>query len=192
MNIEERFYTYCYYDPSRGMEPIYVGKGTGDRAKSHLSRKDHHPLTYRLRKMKSNGVEPIIKFLCNNVDEELAILCEEEAISKYGRRDLGKGTLLNLTDGGEGTSGFIPTFTEEHKRKISLARSGQKLKPQSEETKNKRADKLRGTKRTVEQRNNISASKKGKRLSEAHKQALKDAKRNKREQAAVNRLDTTH
>jgi hypothetical protein len=37
--------------------------------------------------------------------------CEEreiELISKYGRRDLNKGTLVNLTDGGEGLKGCRP------------------------------------------------------------------------------------
>lgn len=32
---------------------------------------------------------------------------EIELISLYGRRDLGKGTLVNFTDGGEGTQGKV-------------------------------------------------------------------------------------
>ena len=110
------YYTYLYTDPSRN-EPIYVGKGKGRRAKSHLTRYENHPFYDRLRKMKREGIEPIITFLCKDVDEELAYLCEIMAIEKYGRKDLGKGTLLNLSDGGEGgASGRIASKEERDRR----------------------------------------------------------------------------
>lgn len=118
---ETLFYCYLYIDPSRNNEPIYVGKGKDKRVKYHLKRKDKHPFTNRLQLMKRNGVEPIIEFLCKEIDEELAFLVEAEAIAKYGRKDLGKGPLLNLTDGGEGPSGQI--FTEETKQKMRKPRS---------------------------------------------------------------------
>jgi hypothetical protein len=45
--------------------------------------------------------------------------CEEEInlIKLYGRKDLGLGTLVNMTDGGEGCNGF--KHSEETKKKIS-------------------------------------------------------------------------
>lgn len=105
------FYTYLYLDPSRQHprrpegEPIYVGKGKGNRYTQHSKRRPKHPLYSRLKSMQTKGVEPIIIFLAKDVDEELAFLVEQEAIDLYGRKDLGKGPLLNLTDGGEGPSG---------------------------------------------------------------------------------------
>jgi hypothetical protein len=141
------YYTYLYTDPSRN-EPIYVGKGKGLRAWVHLKRKDKHELTHRLAKMKRNGVEPIISFLCKDVDEELALLCEEEAIALYGRKDLGKGPLLNLTDGGE--KGGRVIWTEE-RRKL-----------QSEISKN----------RSVETRAKMSATRKGVKHSKEHPKAI--------------------
>jgi hypothetical protein len=42
----------------------------------------------------------------------------------YGRKDLGTGILRNLTDGGEGTSGWIPS--EEVRAKMSAANTGKK------------------------------------------------------------------
>lgn len=48
------------------------------------------------------GIKPIITFLCENVDAELAFLCEQMAIEKWGRKDLGTGTLLNRNKGGAG------------------------------------------------------------------------------------------
>jgi hypothetical protein len=100
------FYTYIYKDPSRNNEPIYVGKGSGNRAYWHWSKKSiwkkkKHPFLQRLDHMHLKGVKPIIEFLCNEVDSELALFVEKEAISLYGRKDLGKGSLLNLTDGGD-------------------------------------------------------------------------------------------
>lgn len=51
-------------------------------------------------------------------------------IALYGRRDLKKGTLCNLTDGGEGMIGLV--FTDEHKRRLSESNKGRKT---SDETK---------------------------------------------------------
>lgn len=96
----EKYYTYIYYDPLRDNEPIYVGKGHSKRAWVHLYSKRKHPFIQRLQHMKKNGINPIIG-LYSGLDEELSLLLEQELISKFGRKDLGKGTLLNLTDGGE-------------------------------------------------------------------------------------------
>ena len=41
-------------------------------------------------------------------------------IKEYGRRDLGKGTLVNLTDGGEGSYGVIQSNDTKEKRSDSL------------------------------------------------------------------------
>lgn len=120
------FYTYLYIDPSRN-EPIYVGMGQKKRAWYHLKRKDMHPFVQRLQKMAREGVQPIVTFLVNGIDSELADLVEQEAISKYGRKDLGQGPLLNLTDGGEG----LKNVTESTRRKIGEASRGRKHTPEA-------------------------------------------------------------
>lgn len=119
--MTEYFYTYIYYDPSRDNEPIYVGKGTKERAWKHFYRKNMHPFTQRLQFMKKNNIKPIIGIYAG-LDEEFAHLLEEELIAKFGRKDLGKGTLLNLTDGGEGNSGKI--ISDEVREKMSIKLSG--------------------------------------------------------------------
>lgn len=53
----------------------------------------------------------------SGVSWERACDLERELIKKYGRRDLGLGSLVNMTDGGDGTMGH--KLTEEHKLKIS-------------------------------------------------------------------------
>lgn len=110
----KEYYAYIYFDPSRewngGPEPIYVGKGHGRRMRQHLGRRDVHPFTHRLKKMITEGIEPLIhKIVCST--ESIAYDLERGLIKTIGRKDQDVGPLLNLTDGGEGTGGFTYTHT---------------------------------------------------------------------------------
>ena len=112
------FYTYLYIDPITNT-PKYVGKGKGNRYIFHM-RYTKHTNKYLgnwLNKLKNENIQPTIKFLVKDCDEELAFFVEQEAIKKYGRLDLGTGTLFNFTDGGEGISGL--PMSEQQKKKIS-------------------------------------------------------------------------
>jgi hypothetical protein len=80
------YFVYLYRDPSRSNERIYVGKGTGRRHLRHLARTDHCEFVHRLQKMRREGTSPVIEFLTDGVDEDLALLVEVEAISLYGRK----------------------------------------------------------------------------------------------------------
>lgn len=117
------YYTYIYYDPSRSNEPIYVGKGKGDRAWSHLKRSDSSLFPNRLRFMNKLGIYPIIG-VYGGLDEEFALFLEEELIQHFGRKNLNEGPLLNLTDGGESNAGY--EFTYKDRAKISSALKGMK------------------------------------------------------------------
>ena len=161
------FYTYLYRDPSRNNEPIYVGKGKGDRAFVHLKRCGNRMFANRLAKMKRNGINPVIEFLCTNVDEELAFLVEAEAIDKYGRRDNGKGTLLNHTNGGDGISGYA--HTAETKRKIAEAKLGS---THSTETKKRLSECQKGKPRPIESVEKTAASNRGKTRTAETKQRM--------------------
>lgn len=124
-----QFYAYIYRDPSRNNEPIYAGKGQDDRAYEHLKnrdkpkKKENKSFMGRLRNMKEAGIEPFIQIF-NCESEELAFLFEEEAIDKYGRIDLGKGSLHNHTNGGEGMSGHVQS--PETRKKRADAQKGEK------------------------------------------------------------------
>jgi len=150
------FYTYIYYDPSRGNEPIYVGKGVGKRVWSHLYSKQKTPFVNRLQFMIKNGNKPTVGIYAG-FDEELAHLVEMELISKFGRKDLGKGPLLNLTDGGEGQTGLI--HTTETKRKMSESHLGI---PRSEDTKQKISKGNKNKPKSTEHRTNLSIANTGK------------------------------
>lgn len=78
-----------------------------------------------------------VDIIVEDIEWEKAKEFEKSLIFLYGRRDLGKGTLVNMTDGGEGCLGRKVTFSEEHKAKLREAR---KNYTHSEETKRKMSE----------------------------------------------------
>jgi hypothetical protein len=103
------FYTYCYLDEN--LKPYYVGKG-------RLGRIDH-PHHGCLVTLPPKERRLLLK---ENLTEEEAFKHEVYMIAVLGGKDLGKGPLLNRTDGGEGTSGW--EMSETTKAKISLSKLG--------------------------------------------------------------------
>ena len=97
---------------------FYVGIGNYKRPYKKEGRNSHWKNT-----INKHGyyVEIILKGL------EWKEACEIEIylIKKFGRRDLNTGSLVNMTDGGEGMQGYI--FSEEHKRKMSESHKGRKM-----------------------------------------------------------------
>ena len=70
----------------------------------------------------------------DNLTFKEAKIIEIELIKQYGRRDLGLGTLVNLTDGGDGAIGKITS--DETKLKLSKSMIGKNInKIHSKETK---------------------------------------------------------
>jgi hypothetical protein len=170
LTLMNNFYTYAYLRKNK--TPYYIGKGRKRRAYA------------------PHGKVPIppkdrILFLKINLSEAEAFKHERYMIAVFGRKDLGTGILLNLTDGGEGHSGFIQTKESKEKRtkklrgvkrpeyigkKISIVKTGVPLSEehkksisntlkghvQSQETKAKRNASLRGKQRSLEARKIMS------------------------------------
>lgn len=95
-------------------EIFYVGKGKGNRINGLHGRNNYWKNTVK----KHNFVaEKILE----NLDEELALLAEIEIIDLYKKRGI---KLVNLTNGGEGTSGFSYIRTEKTRKKLSETKKG--------------------------------------------------------------------
>ncbi len=98
------FYIYQHKKADTN-EIFYVGKGKGNR----LNSKNRNIYWHRV--VNKHGF--IIEKIIDGLDEELALFSEIEIIDVYRKRGI---TLVNMTNGGEGTSGYI--HTKEHKEKL--------------------------------------------------------------------------
>lgn len=78
-----------------------------------------------------NKTNYIVEIIAKNLNYEDAKELETFLIFEYGRKDLNKGSLVNLTNGGEGNQGWNPSLeTREKMRKNNL---GKKMKTSSKE-----------------------------------------------------------
>jgi hypothetical protein len=141
MAINESFYVYEHIRRDSFL-PFYVGKGKDNRAYKKIGR----------NKYWNNIVNKCgnfdVNFIATNVDEELALLIEQERIEQLKLLNI---RLCNLTKGGEGISGY--KFTQEQIEKMSNSHKGKKLSIQQKEQLKIR---FRTIKRTDEWKKNIS------------------------------------
>ena len=110
------FYVYVYRDPrpSKNNQPVYVGKGTGNRDLSHWSKGSHNkPFQDFISHLKQRGLVSACERVFETENEEEAFAKEIQLIELYGRRDTKTGSLFNRTNGGEGASGSIRTSEEK-------------------------------------------------------------------------------
>lgn len=98
------FYVYIYFRPWNGT-PCYVGKGKGRRWLVHESYGADHYNEHLARIFaKAGGKLPKVK-VRENLTEAEALATEIALIAAIGRGK--KGPLVNMTDGGEGVTGFV-------------------------------------------------------------------------------------
>ncbi len=151
-DIKEEFYVYLHKKADNG-EPFYVGKGKGLRAYSAK-----HRSNWWTNVTTKHGCDVVI--IDNNLSEGDAFELEVFLISELGRADLGLGPLVNMTNGGDGISGY--KFTEEQRKRLSDTHKGKEYNSplkkgsdnhmygvkQSQDTINKRRLSLIGKKRS--------------------------------------------
>jgi hypothetical protein len=162
-----RFFIYELLDP-RSKEIRYVGK-TNDpkhRYSQHLycskyNKRTSHCVSW-IKSLLGIGLEPILEIKEEFNNERECFVREIEIISEYRNNGV---RLTNLTDGGEGQSGRV--VSEETRKKISNTK---KLTPNP----------YLGKKRPEYIGQKISASSRGRKLTEEHKNKLSNAKTGKK------------
>lgn len=110
---------YIYLHKTKEGVVFYVGKGT-DEGNMIFERSKFTQRSKYWKNVSKNGYD--IEVVYQYDDEKDCFNKETELIKFYGRRDLGLGTLVNLTDGGEG----MENPSMETRKKLSEARTGNK------------------------------------------------------------------
>jgi hypothetical protein len=162
---------------------FYVGKGHKSR---HIEKSNRNNYWHNV----VNKAGFVSEILFDNLDEELSLLVEMELIDKYRR--LGY-KLVNLTDGGEGVSGYKHTeetkqllgemnknrvISDETRKKISLVWKDKKRKPFTEDHRKKISEAAKKQKRvpfSEEVKQKISDSNSGKKRTEEQKKNISEA-----------------
>ena len=158
-------------------EPFYIGIGAETKRAYTI-----HKRTKYWTNVSKQGYE--VDILFDDIPYEDAKLKEKEFIKLYGRIDLGTGTLVNLTDGGDGSVGY--KHTKEGLLRIGEKSKGRKKSPEQikkwkesrsfvmkPETKEKIRMALMGRKHSEERRKNQSISHIGRKASEETKEKLR-------------------
>ena len=96
-----------------------MGKGHDRRAWSQQGRNK-----FWKRVVQKHGLD--VEIYLDGLQEWYAFELEKDLVGYYGRRQLGLGSLVNLSDGGEGPSGII--CSEDRRKEISMQTKG-KLNP---------------------------------------------------------------
>lgn len=112
--MENIFYVYLHRRKTDN-KVFYVGKGKGNRANSRHSRSD-----WWKRTAEKHGF--IVEIAFENLSEEESLQCEKDTILEFRYFN---HPLVNMTDGGEGASGY--KHTEEHRKRVSEAWKGKKF-----------------------------------------------------------------
>lgn len=154
----EKHYTYCYLDPRKPgryryselpfsllYEPIYVGKGKGERWKEHFKGGTNNHLYNKCKLIERETSKKASVLVCfETFDEKEAFAFEIKMIKSIGRRFSKDGSLCNYNAGGEGN-----TDPDLHVR----LKIGQSLKhyykenPISEEVKQQMSERRKGVPR---------------------------------------------
>jgi len=88
-------YVYAYIDPNNS-QIRYIGKGTGNRALSHINSRDDSEKVKWIQSLRKRGQEPQIDIIARNLTEVVALLVERSLIDAIG---IGPGKLTNQIRG---------------------------------------------------------------------------------------------
>ena len=123
-----KYYLYRHIRLDKN-EVFYIGIGTKQKGYYSRAINKHRDNLIWCRIIAKTDYK--VEIILESNDYEFIKEKEKEFITLYGRKNLGLGTLANMTDGGEGTTGII--VSEETKIKLKEARKGFVLSKEARE-----------------------------------------------------------
>lgn len=163
MQIKNDYYVYLHVRLDNG-QPFYIGKGRKKRLTASKGRSEQWQEIAN-----KYGFDSII--LEDNLKQLEAYNLERYWVNRIGRKDLCKGTLVNLTNGGNGGNEDISEITRK-----KLSNKGKR--PMKEEQKRILSDKIK------EYWKNITEEEKQERISNI-KKSLKEKYKNKEKKIKI-------
>lgn len=167
-----KYYIYRHIRIDRN-EPFYIGIGSKQN-RSHSNLKSEYRRAFEKNRKESSiwnnivsKTEYKVEILLESDSYEFIKEKEIEFIKLYGRINRNTGCLANMTDGGDGFIGYIPSKEKIEKHKLFM--TGRK---QSEEEKQKRNKSRKGYVHSEETKIKMSNSHKGKKTSKEHLEKL--------------------
>lgn len=171
-----KHFIYLHRNPIN-QEVYYIGQGTLQNNKPTRAYSNKSRSIWWNNYTEKYG-SPIVEIILINIDKETADLMEIYYIRKYGRKDINEGSLVNLTDGGDGNGPRSMEYKKEHSIRMSgenhpmygrkhsdewnlnssIAQIGRKL---SDETKKKMSESRKGGKRNDETKKKMSIAQSG-------------------------------
>lgn len=159
---ENNWYVYRHLKPNG--EVFYIGIGNQNKFKRAYDSSKSRRSQYWINKVKKYPNYEV-QILTTKLSKEVASEIETTLILWYGREDLSKGTLVNLTDGGDGMENY--KHTDSYKKNLSKRVSGENNPMYG---KKKELHHLYGVPCTEEKKKKISESNKGKVVKEETKE----------------------
>lgn len=196
--MENNYYVYVYLDTRKpgeyiyenlcfDYEPFYVGKGKGNRLRHHLHNSNKNTNTEKRKIIKDiineTSNHPFIVKIFDNINNDKANFLEIKTIKLIGRKDLGLGSLVNKTNGGDGSDTSMYriycNLSEETKGKISKKKKGSSWGMHSNESKKKISESNKGKQFSEEHKKKLSISRKKRVTSDKTKEKMSKASKGK-------------
>jgi hypothetical protein len=118
-------YVYQHHRKDTG-EVFYIGIGSDVEGEYTRAYNKHRRSQYWHNIVDKSSY--IVNIILDNISWSEACYTEQYLIAYYGRKNKGRGPLVNLTDGGDGGYGRIYVVSEETKQKLRKPRHSEEQK----------------------------------------------------------------
>ena len=166
-------FVYIHKNPIT-LEVFYVGQGTKEKERMTRAFSKRSRSKWWNNYVNKHGL-PIVEIVKTGLSKEECDKTEIELIKLYGRKDINEGTLVNLTDGGDGSGKRSLEYCKEQSLRMSGENHPMWGKKHSEEWVRNNSLSHIGYKHSDESKRRMSESRRGSKRSEETKKKMSDS-----------------